>query len=47
MLYVLFWYENGLKEKVFHSFTNPKGKKVISHLEKYDQILYKKIALRV
>ena len=30
-----------------HSFVNSKGKMVISHLEKYGQILYQKIALRV
>ena len=30
-----------------HSFVNSKAKMVISHLEKYGQILYQKIALRV
>ena len=30
-----------------HSFVDSKGKMVISHLEKYIQILYQKIALRV
>ena len=44
---MLFWYENGLKWKVFHSFANSKGKMVNSHLEKYGKILYHKIALRV
>ena len=29
-----------------HSFVDSKGKMVISHLEKYGQILYQKIALR-
>ena len=47
MLQVLFWYEKGLKGEVLHSFVNSKGKMVISHLEKYDQILYQKIALQV
>ena len=44
-LYLLYWYENGLKWKVFHSCANSKGKMVISHLKKYGQILYQKIAL--
>ena len=44
---MLFWYKNGLKGEVFHSFANSKGKMVITRLKKYDQILYQKIALRV
>ena len=44
---MLFWYEKGLKWEVLHSFVNSKGKMVISNLEKYGQILYQKIALRV
>ena len=35
------------KGEILHSFGNSKGKMVISHLEKYGQILYQKIALRV
>ena len=44
---MLFWYENGLKGEILHSFISFKGKMVISHLKKYGQILYQKIALRV
>ena len=33
--------------KVLHSFANSKGKMVILYLEKYGQILYQNIALRV
>ena len=43
----MFWYEKGLKWKVLQSFVDFKGKMVISNLEKYGQILYQKISLRV
>ena len=39
--------KKGLKGEVLHSFVNSKGKMVISHLEKYGQILYQKIVLRI
>ena len=44
---MLFWYEKCLKNENLHSIVNSKGKMVISILEKYGQILYQKIALRV
>ena len=44
---MLFWYEKGLKWEVLQSFVDFKGKMVISNLEKYGQILYQKIALRI
>ena len=44
---MLFWYEKGLKGEVLYSFVDSKGKMAISYLEKYGQILYQKIALRV
>ena len=44
---MLFWFKNSLKWEVLHPFANSKGKMVILNLEKYGQILYQKIALRV
>ena len=43
----MFWYKKTLKGEVLHPFVDSKGKNVISHLEKYGEILYQKIALRV
>ena len=44
---MLFWYEKCLKREILHPIVNSKGKMVISNLEKYCQILYQNIALRV
>ena len=47
MFQVCFGLKIAWKEEILHSFVNSKGKMVISHLGKYGQILYQKIALRV